>query len=170
LFCFTFVRLQSGVENGRKVGLRYGCEGGCRHDGSWRGGYSMMVDDEKKTPISSRPSLRPSTAHEPRGNSNERPGLWTFPLACCRYVVHTRYSSNRFPSNTLEQFSDLIGNSAAIHQDFTRAHVLQLCLAPTAPCSHGDALRVNLCSPELGEGPGPKAQTICQPGYVRLDV
>jgi hypothetical protein len=29
----------------------------------------MMVDDEKGSSINSRPSLRPSTTHEPRGKS-----------------------------------------------------------------------------------------------------
>jgi hypothetical protein len=47
-----------------------------------------MVDDEKETSISSRPSPRPSAAHEPRGKSgnfNERPRPWTFQLAAAAW-------------------------------------------------------------------------------------
>jgi hypothetical protein len=33
---FTFVRFQSGVENGNKVRMRGGCGGGGGHDGSWK--------------------------------------------------------------------------------------------------------------------------------------
>ena len=38
LLGFTFVRIQSGVENGYKVRMRGGCGGGSGHDGSWRRG------------------------------------------------------------------------------------------------------------------------------------